>query len=964
MNIYSNYYLKIFVFLIFLFNLFGLIALNNLDSLDYTHSLSLINGNIFIIHRNGVMVFNYNFTIILYDYNFNGEILILSDKENNLTSLIQCSDNVNQYVIAIIYNKIYIFSSRGEYLFHLTNNFFSDYSFDNLIYFSYTFLFYRYDSSNYYFILGFVNNEKNLRIIQFIINMDNHNLVIKDNIIHNVYNLITDVFSCQIINSNNLGCFYIKLIENNQKYLFVPIFDLDNNLDLKSDSQGLLLYSNDNHFLIKSLIGNEKNIAYGGFISETAKLHWFVFDFDTFKGSEPKCSFDCTIGTNLININYFKYNDEYIYSCLYDLSNRIIIFKFIGGYNNTDEINNNINTNSKINYVDFIDCTSFINYDLIYLLYEGKYDIISNFYCGLINTQILNFPSYLNIDNYIRPTAQPDMSYIIPSITPKIYSSIPINIYTTIPNIQTTIPLEIRTSTIPSSHYNNILTSLPSTLNTIIKTDIKSTFISPTFPEINKCNLKCLICDEDSIYLNLCIKCNKTAKYFPSIVIGYYNYFECYNEDTKPLNYFFNNLTKYYEPCYPNCKTCNYQGNDDINNCTSCKNNYIFRPDEINSTNCVNKCQYYYYIYFNNYYCTINNQCPKEANLLIKNKGKCIDNCINDNEYQYQLNYECVKKCPENTFPDENNICKLKEKKCYLYSDDSFLNINYNDLETNYINNLIERYIKGFENTDLHVDFYLSQNYTITIYKTMECLKELEMVSTIINFKECYEKIQEKYNISENIIILISDLFNNKKLYKTLYYLFDPDTGKELSIDDICEDKSFVIEKSLTNYPEIDVGQAKFFGNQEINIFNSSDIFYNDLCYQFESPNGKDVPLKKRILIFYPNITLCEDNCDNIGVNLTSMKAICKCKLKDLLNEAKDASKLVGFDYANIIESLSIDVLKCYKTVFQYKYFINCFGGMTCIVLIMCQSICALIACKISMYKIRKITFFLVEKYC
>ena len=49
------------------------------------------------------------------------------------------------------------------------------------------------------------------------------------------------------------------------------------------------------------------------------------------------------------------------------------------------------------------------------------------------------------------------------------------------------------------------------------------------------------------------------------------------------------------------------------------------------------------------------------------------------------------------------------------------------------------------------------------------------------------------------------------------------------------------------------------------------------------------------------------------------MKAICNCKLSDILNEAKDASKLVGLDYTTIIESLSLDIIKCYKTLFQYK---------------------------------------------
>ena len=113
--------------------------------------------------------------------------------------------------------------------------------------------------------------------------------------------------------------------------------------------------------------------------------------------------------------------------------------------------------------------------------------------------------------------------------------------------------------------------------------------------------------------------------------------------------------------------------------------------------------------------------------------------------------------------------------------------------------------------------------------------------------------------------------------------------------------------------------------------------------------------MKERFLLFYPNVTVCDNTCKNIGVNLTSMKAICECKLKDLLDEAREATKLVvGLDFSSIIESLSLDVIKCYKTLFQYKYFINCYGGFICIFLIIIQSICVIIIIRVSMYKIKR----------
>ena len=87
------------------------------------------------------------------------------------------------------------------------------------------------------------------------------------------------------------------------------------------------------------------------------------------------------------------------------------------------------------------------------------------------------------------------------------------------------------------------------------------------------------------------------------------------------------------------------------------------------------------------------------------------------------------------------------------------------------------------------------------------------------------------------------------------------------------------------------------------------------------------------------------------------MKAICECKFNHLLNEAKDASKLLGLDFADVIESLSIYVIKCYKIIFQIKYFIKCYGGFICIILIIIQAIFIILAIQTNMYKIRKLHF-------
>ena len=869
---------------------------------------------------------------------------------------------------------------------------------------------------------------------------------------YDISNPISDSVTCQIINfkdySDDLACVYsvkgLSIYNYNETKIKISLFEIEDRFNLLNETEITSLGAVYDHGILKSIIPEEsKGLLFVNFIFKSlTSLSWIIFDFDIFniKGFQRSTGITCSNETRLIFADYYEYSNQYTFSCLNYNGVSISKFKF------DDDVKD-----QSIETINFNNCTDFYNFYMIFLNYEGYFLLFNNFICDNSKVQVYNLNNIISVNNYIKPSDEPDNSFLpsptipkttyikipttipkttyikIPTTIPKTtYIKIPttipktthikipttipkttyIKIPTTIPKtthikMPTTIPIttykKIKTSLLQTTFYKNpstiskttfinALTTIPklknSTMLTIPSTKISTTLIKPIFPTTIKkihttilktihittlpteieCQIKCSKCNND--VLDLCIQCNTEKYYYPTlpIKINGIDYYECYNQETVPSEYYLDNYI--YKPCFSRCKTCNYQGNEEVNNCTSCKINYIFRPDEENSTNCVTKCPYYYYILFDQYLCTENNQCPLEASFLIRNRSQCIDNCNKDKEYQFQYNYECVKECPEDYPKNKNNICEFKsKKKCYLYND-FFQNVNFNSLESNNFDILIKKYISGFNGSDFHVDLYQSQNYTITIYKTMECLKELEMYSSIIDFDNCYKKIQEKNNlVNRNLIVLVADFFNEKELVNTYFNYFNPDTGEMLSIEEACINISFIIEKSLKFYQEINIEEAKFFDDQNINIFNSSDVFYNDLCYFFESPNGKDVPLKVRLQLFYPNITFCEEGCNNIGVNLTSMKAICECKLKELLFDTKDASKLVGLDFAEFFESISLDVVRCYKTLVQYKYYIKCYGGLIAIILILAQTICVIIAGKVSMGKIRIVTYWIIENY-
>ena len=183
----------------------------------------------------------------------------------------------------------------------------------------------------------------------------------------------------------------------------------------------------------------------------------------------------------------------------------------------------------------------------------------------------------------------------------------------------------------------------------------------------------CLKNDEIGKKFSLCIECNKLDGYYP--IINEYKenkiydrYVECYNEKTKPHNIYFNKDLRAFERCYKSCETCFGYGDMNNNNCSSCKEGYIYKPGIANTKNCVKKCKYYYYYTLTGIYlCTENYYCPNEANLVIEDLNKCVNDCNLEKEYKFQYNGECLKSCPENTTPNQLNICiEDDNEKCYF----------------------------------------------------------------------------------------------------------------------------------------------------------------------------------------------------------------------------------------------------------------------------------------------------------
>ena len=119
-----------------------------------------------------------------------------------------------------------------------------------------------------------------------------------------------------------------------------------------------------------------------------------------------------------------------------------------------------------------------------------------------------------------------------------------------------------------------------------------------------------------------------------------YNYFEngdCVDECSD--NFFLEN--KDCKKCDESCKACETSEK----NCIKCNEDEYLKKDSENYNTC--------------------NKCSEKCETCSDGEKDGIDNCLSckkNSTYEFLFNKNCVEKCPEDTLPNNNNICIKKDK--------------------------------------------------------------------------------------------------------------------------------------------------------------------------------------------------------------------------------------------------------------------------------------------------------------
>ena len=930
MNTKKESFTNNLLFLVILFSLDFSLTFASINFV-YPYALTLKNGNIFVVHKTGI-------TICDSSYSTSIDIIIFSSTEQisseDVLSKVSISQFDDGYIVAVLINYIYIFDTNGNFKFKGEGIF--SYSPPNDMYYSITP--HHISNDKYYYLIGYIlNNLLYLKYYEYnsITNKNKISIEMNDYMDKYYYDTGYEEFyiqnkgiSCQFMyykSEDIITCTYYIAISSTEKYLSFAFLYIYLNMIVpyyKNKHYGF-----DNIKCIKSAIGGDRSKALFCSYKTNGESYCYIYDFNMDKIYYYSHPVNCRNSYYGMKVDYFPETEEFAFSCLTDEGG--IHFRFYNKY-----LNNGYNRVYK-----FTKCENIYGYSLLYSKSSEAYYILSDVKC-----QGNNFPyeklfeDIIEIkeeeieeekEEKIEEKEEEEEEQIEENIGQEVKEEEKEEIYD---NVEGDIEEEI----INEEKYENKLEEIE-----------EETIIEIEEEEIvqNKCyNLeKCELCNEESILMNLCIKCNNNKGYYYLNENSFLtqqetnNYIECIKKNEKPSNFYFNQENKDFRLCYETCNTCEYGGDGNINNCTSCDINYFFKPDINNTTNCVIKCSFfYYYNKFGQYKCTSSFQCPKDYNLLVKAKKKCINNCEYDDTYKYQYNGECLIKCPNNTYHRDNEyICKdININKCLL-SENCYYSLNEN-LTDNEIELFSKNYAKEFKYTDNHVSIFKNNIYTITLYKNSECISDLSLEIPEIDFGECYIKVKKNYKIFDNLIIaIISKYFEGKNYQKMISFsMFEPINGTKLLFYEICKEDIIVIKENLIVKMDnsTDMKSLFYLVDQDIDIFNLSSAFYTDICYHFNSPvEGKDIALKDRILLYFPNVTLCEEGCQIKGVNPTTFKAICECLLDNLMGSNIFGNNILYQSSLGEIESLikktNIEVIKCYKDLLILKYYNSNTGG-------------------------------------
>ena len=539
----------------------------------YPNAITLKNGNIFIVHQDGITICDDNLKEIIKNVT-----IFSSQKLNNEEDL--CKVSIDQfddgYIFCFVFNKIYIIDNDGELEFNETlisnNDIYSTLALEKV------------DNKTYYYLIGYISQSA-MNLFYYIYDSSSRANQIYMQLLNfkrESYTIKNEGLTCQFLfmsNQNIVVCFYYTNLAGTNNYLGISYFTINNN------TKSLNKYENFDKEIrkpitfIKSVVSSDHSKIFIGSYHTTdiitSLIYYFYKSVDIY--SYYSYSGICNYNKySSIKLTYSEEKDEFGFSCMTKEGKSIMVSTF------DKETENSILYQRYINFT----CDNFNQYSLLYLKAKKNYIILSDLICEQ------NYSSYIKLLIDINEEEREEEEEVKEEEEKEEEEEREEEV-----KKEEEKEREEEEEENEEEKEEEEDEKKADEKEEEMKERKEEEFVKKEEKEekeeiiyekeileeeeiINCIELeKCELCNKESISKNLCIKCNNRKNYYylnnnriiSSSIIN--EYIDCV--DNKPSNYYFDEELKEYKQCYELCLTCDYGGDINENNCTSYKTDYI-----------------------------------------------------------------------------------------------------------------------------------------------------------------------------------------------------------------------------------------------------------------------------------------------------------------------------------------------------------------------------------------------------
>ena len=377
-----------------------------------------------------------------------------------------------------------------------------------------------------------------------------------------------------------------------------------------------------------------------------------------------------------------------------------------------------------------------------------------------------------------------------------------------------------------------------------------------------------------------------------------------------------------YYPCYKTCKSCLEKGDIYDNKCLLCKKGYKFdiendriciESDEeeeyTDDVNIISGEDIWFKLGDEIFYLYQQNNCKfvlyEKKVLLISNKHICQSLCPNWRTYI------------------EKSSCKLKQ-----YS--VFKNMTRDEFDSSFNIATIYDDKKGKNGVDIIIK---KPDKNITFH--LNNLDSPKSNLSFIHVEEIEKDVKDYYNISEEGTLLVMKVDikrSDTQSTQVEYQFYNPDNlNEKIDLSKVKkkrrrldgENGEIQLKIDLpVDWNEKQIQTIDELSNNNVDVFDSSNDFYNDNCYQYTTSQDKDIYLEERKEKYYKEIdvTLCENGCKFVNYNKDTRHITCQCDYKSNTDNYKKVEfvqnpKNEKFQKKNLFENFQS--MKCIDKIFQ-----------------------------------------------